>query len=84
MSMRALHEVHDENYGIRKQMLERAARIDKLGVDRSRWTGTVMPRWSPEAEAREERLAAIRADLSLADRIQAWRRLFALTATTED
>ena len=69
---------HEESYGIRTELVQRAARIDALGVDRSRLP-TVLQRWSPEAEAREESLTARRVDVTLADRIEAWRQFFRLT-----
>lgn len=76
MTERPLHVVRSSDDAIRQARAARGARIDKLGVDRSRWAGAVMPRWCVEAEAREPRFAAIRAEVMLKDRIDAWRRLF--------
>ena len=55
----------------------RAAKIDKLGVDRSVMLLVPTQGWSVEAEAREPRFASIRADQTITTRMDAWRHLFA-------
>ena len=54
----------------------RRQRIDALRVDRSRFEACPMPRWSAEAESREPEFQAIRAETTLADRMEAWRIFF--------
>lgn len=72
--------VHSENYLIRRDVTDRGKRIDALTVDRSRFAGMPLARWSAEAEARELPLQSARAELTEADRIRARRALFALTS----
>ena len=76
--MKALSVVHVENYGIRKEMADRATRIDALAVDRSRFLNAPLARWSEEAMSREPRYELIRQDTTMTERAEAWRRLFAL------
>ena len=76
-----LQAVHNENYAIRRDVIARAERIDKLSVDRSRFASVPLARWSAEAEeAGELSLQAERAALTEADRWQARKALFATTA----
>lgn len=75
---RAIHLVSDTD---RTRWLTlraaRGARIDKLSVDRSRYQGLPRHIWCPEAQAAEPKLQAIREETTLADRMAAWRELFA-------
>ncbi len=50
-----LQAVHIENYGIRKELADRGARIDALAVDRSRFLNAPMPRWSEEVGSLSQR-----------------------------
>ena len=63
---------------IRQERAARTARVDEFSVDRSRLHGLVLP-WSPEAEAREQKYEAIRRDVTLVERVEAWRVFFAMT-----
>ena len=65
-----------EHARLLREQAARATRIDALGVDRSRYAGLPVGRWSVEAQAPEQQLGAARAELTLADRIAAWRELF--------
>lgn len=61
------------------QRMMRGARIDKLCVDRSRYKALPVGHWSVEAQTYEPQLEAARAELTIADRMTAWRALFKLT-----
>lgn len=67
----------------RRAMAMRADRIDSLGVDRSMLVdypeGWMRP-WSPEALAREPRLAALRSSTTTEARLEAFRALGKLPA----
>lgn len=79
MTERAFRSLDHPDDLLRQARAVRGARIDKLGVDRSRWAG-IMPReWSGEAESKERDLRLARAEVTIAERTDAWRRLFALT-----
>jgi len=73
-----------EHARLLRERAERTARIDALGVDRSRYAGLPVGRWSVEAQAPEQQLGAARAELTLADRIAAWRELFRRHATGKE
>lgn len=77
--MRAAHAVA---HGLRivddrAEQLLRAQRIDALGVDRTVFARYPVPRWSPEAEAREPAWRQLRSDVTLGERIAVWRVWFA-------
>ena len=76
--MKALSVVHVENYGIRREMADRATRIDALAVDRSRFLNAPLARWSEEAMSREPQLEAQRQEVTLTERAAAWRGLWRL------
>ncbi len=63
--------------------LIRAQRIDALSVDRSRFIGCPMLRWSVEAEAHEPQWEQLRAETTLAERIAAWRKLAQLPGVSK-
>ena len=74
--MKPIHIVsHDENYGIRRELTDRAARIDKLTVDRSQWKKMTCTQMSPEMERFEPRFVTIRQETTLAEKIDAWRKI---------
>ena len=75
--MKALSVVHVENYGIRREIADRSTRIDALSVDRSRFLNAPMPRWSEEAMSREPKWEAYRQEVTMTERAEAWRLLFA-------
>lgn len=60
----------------RAEISLRRQRINELTVDRSRFDGCPLQRWSPEAEAREPEYQAIRTETTLAERMAAWRWFF--------
>ncbi len=76
-----LQAVQHDHYATRREIVERGKRIDALGVDRSRFVHMPQHVWSVEAEASEGRLAGIRAGVTLAERVNCWRALFARTGT---
>ena len=66
------------------QRQARAARIEALGVDRSRLDGISVPRWCPEADAGEQRWAHARAKATAAERVEAWRIFMAMPLPKKD
>ncbi len=56
----------------------RNARIDALGVDRSRFKLMPVWHWCLEAQAPERALARDRADATFDERLDAWRRIVKL------
>jgi hypothetical protein len=63
----------------------RNARIDRIGVDRSChdvYRGKALPAWSEEANRREPALATRRTELTLEQRLEAWRGIVALPKVT--
>lgn len=54
----------------------RAARIDALAVDRSRYTDMPARPWSPEAETMEAKLSKDRQEVTLQERMDTWRVIF--------
>jgi hypothetical protein len=70
---------------LRQERAARAARIDKLGVDRTRHREKLVLRdWSPEADRGEQRVEGYRLDATAEDKIDAWRQLFALPRIQAD
>lgn len=61
---------------LRQERAARGARIDKLAVDRSRPLNSMLPRWSVEAQAAESKWEQYRSELTLMDRMNAYRVLF--------
>lgn len=57
-------------------MSERTDRIDALSVDKSSVAGMPIQRWSPEAECFEPQFEKIREDVTLQEKMDAWRVLF--------
>ena len=65
------------SYQIMRARQDRAARIDALNVDRSRVAGIALPQWSAEAlEAGEQRREYDRGEVTVAEKMEAWRGLF--------
>jgi|GEM_PF-4404774 len=54
----------------------RAARIEAVTVDRSRYALHARREWCPEAARAEQGLSVIREEATLADRIYAYRKWF--------
>ncbi len=59
--------------GLRLVRAERVLRLRDFAVDRSRFAGCTVQPLSPEAEAMEERLRAIRQAATMAEKMAAWR-----------
>ncbi len=58
---------------------DQRARVDALSIPRWYLTRCPIPRWSPEGEKREAALAAIRHEVTVAEKREAWRTLFQQT-----
>jgi hypothetical protein len=70
MPLVALSEQSAANYCLRKAAKDREARIEKLSVVRPHVVTFVA---SPEMAEAEERLSEIRAGVTLAEKMDAWR-----------
>lgn len=70
MRIVALSEQSAANYCLRKAAKDRQAKIDGLTVVRP---SVVMFTASPEMAEAEERMSAIRAGVTLAEKMDAWR-----------
>lgn len=78
--------VKGENYQIRRDVIARAARIEALAPNRSQVHAHphAVRAISAEMESREPALAALRADVTLQERIDAYRHLFAMSVAMRD
>lgn len=73
-----LHLVYQENYERRRDVVDRAARIDKLTPDRSHWEAMAPYFYadaSPEMLRYEPRLVRIRQETTEQEKLDARRRL---------
>lgn len=60
----------------RAEAKARSTRIDLLSIDKSPVMAISLPRWSPEAECYEPQFEKIREDVTLQEKMDAWRVLF--------
>ena len=74
---------HHEDALLLAEREARAQRIDALSVDRSGMATVPLRPWSPEAADAEERLEALRAETTMAEKVEAWRILFAMPRPAE-
>lgn len=67
-----------EDHTIIQTRAARNARIDALGVDRSRFKVMPIWHWSPEADKGEEKPRIVRAEVTFDEQLAAWRQIVAL------
>lgn len=56
----------------------RCARVERLYVDHSPLLSLTIQSWSPEAAEPESRLSRLRKAVTMQERIETWRKLFAI------
>jgi len=78
--LRLIDPAHARNYLTLRERRAMGERIDALGVDRSAIVRMALARWSEDAERHGERQReADRQEVTMAERMAAWRKLFQLT-----
>lgn len=75
---------YDESYRIRREVAARAARIEALTRSQVHAQPYAVRAVSSEMESREQALAARRADVTLQERIDAYRQLFSMSVVMRD